>query len=143
MYPVKNMAYIDALFFGSGACTQAGLNTVDINLLTTYQQMVLFFIPMLTNPITISTFVVFLRIYWFEKRFQHIASEARRTRRTISESRSQMRGERDIMGEESGVNGRQIVVMHHTTRPNGMTDGTADAGPDDVHMATADLPGGK
>lgn len=27
IYPLKNMAYIDALFFSSGAATQSGLNT--------------------------------------------------------------------------------------------------------------------
>jgi potassium uptake Trk family protein len=139
MYPIKNMAYIDALFFASGACTQAGLNTVDVNLLTTYQQLILFFIPMLTNPITINTFVVFLRLYWFEKRFEHIATEARRSRRTISKTRSQMKGERDLGREEVGVSGRTIVVMHHTTRANGKTGGPAEAGPDDIHKAEPDL----
>ena len=139
MYPVKNIAYIDALFFASGACTQAGLNTVDVNLLTTYQQLMLFFIPMLTNPITINTFVVFLRLYWFEKRFQHIATEARRNRRTISKTRSQMKGEPDLGQEEAGVNGRKIVVMHHTTRANGMTGSSGEEGPDGIHMTKPDL----
>jgi len=27
LYPMKNMAYIDALFFAAGAATQSGLNT--------------------------------------------------------------------------------------------------------------------
>jgi len=139
MYPVKNIAYIDALFFASGACTQAGLNTVDINLLTTYQQLVLFFIPMLTNPITINTFVVLLRLYWFEKRFQHIVTEARKGRRTISKTRSQMKDERNLGQEEVGVNGRRIVVMHHTPRANDMTDGSAEAGPDDIHKVEPGL----
>jgi potassium uptake Trk family protein len=139
MYPVKNMEYIDALFFASGACTQAGLNTIDINLLTTYQQLILFIIPMLTNPITINTFVVFLRLYWFEKRFQHIATEARRSRRTISKTRSQMKSERDIGQEEAGVNGRKIVVMHHTTHGNGITNNAAEEGPDVIHMTKPDL----
>lgn len=119
LYPAGNMRYIDALFFASGACTQSGLNTIDVNRLNTYQQVILFFLPMLTNPITINTFVVFLRLYWFEKRFQHIAKEAKNRRRTISKSRSQMRGERDVEREEMGVNGRHIVVMHDTTRGNG------------------------
>jgi hypothetical protein len=29
LYPTKNMAYVDALFFSSGAATQSGLNTYD------------------------------------------------------------------------------------------------------------------
>ena len=34
-----DIAYIDALFFASGACTQAGLNVIDVNLLNTWQQV--------------------------------------------------------------------------------------------------------
>ncbi|KAI1180028.1 cation transport protein-domain-containing protein [Nemania sp. FL0916] len=82
------LAYIDALAFAAGANTQAGLNTVDINLLNTFQQLVMYFCSLLSNPITIHSFVVFLRLYWFEKRFQHIVQEARLRRSTISRSRS-------------------------------------------------------
>jgi hypothetical protein len=35
----RDIAYIDALFFATGACTQAGLNVIDINLLNTWQQV--------------------------------------------------------------------------------------------------------
>ncbi|OBT68801.1 hypothetical protein VE03_02128 [Pseudogymnoascus sp. 23342-1-I1] len=108
--------YIDALFFSAGSCTQSGLNPIDFNNLNTFQQIVLYLLPMMTNPITNNTFVVFLRLYWFEKRFQHIAKEAKRSRRSMSKSRSQMKGERDSTAVENGVNGRAIRVMHNTTR---------------------------
>ncbi|KAH8805909.1 cation transport protein-domain-containing protein [Xylogone sp. PMI_703] len=125
--------YIDALFLASGASTQSGLNTVDINRLNTWQQLVLYCISGLCNPITINTFVVFLRLFWFEKRFQHIVQEARRTRRlgaqSFSKSKSQMKTDGpDLDAAERGVNGRSIVVMHNTTRPNGMTNGHATPG---------------
>jgi hypothetical protein len=108
--------YIDALFFSTGSCTQSGLNPIDFNNLNTFQQIVLYLLPMMTNPITNNTFVVFLRLYWFEKRFQHIAKEAKRARRSMSKTRSQMKGERDTAGIEHGVNGRTIRVIHDTTR---------------------------
>lgn len=115
--------YIDALFLASGASTQSGLNTIDINKLDTRQQLVFFFVSMMTNPIAINSFVVFLRLYWFEKRFQHIAREAKKNRGTRSKTKSQSKvPERDVNKEERGVNGRSIVVMHETTRPNGMTN---------------------
>jgi Trk/Ktr/HKT type cation transporter len=118
--------YIDALFLASGGATQSGLNTVDINKLNTWQQVVLYIVPTITNPITINSFVVFLRLYWFEKRFQHVVREASKNRRSIAKTLSKAKsGERDIDGEERGVDGRTIVVMHNTTRPNGMTDETA------------------
>jgi len=39
MYPAGGMAYIDALYFASGAATQSGLNPIDINKINTYQQV--------------------------------------------------------------------------------------------------------
>src|ERR1700753_328321 len=41
----------------------------------------------LCNPITINTFVVFVRLYWFEKRFRHIVMEAQNFRRNRSISK--------------------------------------------------------
>ena len=126
LYPNGGIAYIDALFLASGGATQSGLNTVNINSLNTWQQIVLYFLPMATNPITIHSFVVFLRLYWFEKRFQHIATEAKKTRRSLARSfTKQKTEERDMDREERGVQGRSIVVIHNTTTPNGMTNGAA------------------
>jgi Trk-type K+ transport system membrane component len=42
IYTDRTISYVDALFFAAGACTQAGLNTVDVNLLTTWQQVWIF-----------------------------------------------------------------------------------------------------
>ena len=69
---------------------------------------------MIATPIFINTFVVFLRLYWFEKRFQHIVKEARNWRRTRSRSRTntQILEESDTGRENRGVNGRSIVVLH-------------------------------
>ena len=41
IYAGKDISYIDALFFATGACTQAGLNPIDVNLLNTWQQVYL------------------------------------------------------------------------------------------------------
>lgn len=117
-----NIAYIDALLFGSGASTQAGLNPVNVNLLNTFQQFVIFFLSMVANPITINSFVVFLRLYWFEKRFQNIVREARQRRGTISRSKSKAKADEQSR-LESGVNGRNITVMHNGARARITNDG--------------------
>ncbi|RYP22930.1 hypothetical protein DL765_001388 [Monosporascus sp. GIB2] len=117
------LAYIDALFFASGANTQAGLNTVDLNKLNTFQQVVIYLMAMISSPITIHGFVVFLRLYWFEKRFQHIVHEARQRRVTITKSRSKSKA--TAADVETGVNGRNITVMHSTAKASRVTnDGT-------------------
>lgn len=109
IYPAKNVSYTDALFFACAAATQSGLNTVDLNDLRIYQQIVIWCVAMVTSPIFIHTAVVFVRIYWFEKRFQYLVQSARTIRRTgsISGSNSsdeeQQNGKRRT-GESSGSN---------------------------------------
>ncbi|KAF2702990.1 high affinity potassium transport protein [Pleomassaria siparia CBS 279.74] len=117
IYPASNMAYIDALFFSSGAATQSGLNTVDVNTIQLYQQVVIMLIACLCNPIFINTFVVFIRLYWFEKRFQNVVLEARTLRRNRTRSRTKSEGrddlQRDMGQEEFGVGDREIVVLRN------------------------------
>lgn len=88
IYGIGNMAYIDALFFASGSATQSGLNTIDVNTLRTGQQAMLYLGAMLCNPIVVHSFVVFVRLYWFEKRFKDVVMEARKLRRTRSRTRA-------------------------------------------------------
>ncbi|KAI9722991.1 MAG: hypothetical protein M1812_001440 [Candelaria pacifica] len=81
---------------------------------------------MVCNPIFINSFVVFVRLYWFEKRFQNVVSEARNSRRTRSRTKTDMKTDRDIDHEEQGVNGRSIVVMHgdgDTNKPRQQANG--------------------
>lgn len=82
--------------------------------LMTGHQVVLYMSGMIANPIFINTIVVFVRLYWFEKRFQRIVHDARNFRRTRSRSRTatQPGHDNDIGREERGVNGRSIVVLH-------------------------------
>lgn len=139
IFAAGNMAYIDALFFASGTATQSGLNTyvilqrgyllpctstytvltqasIDVNKLYLYQQVVIMLFACCCTPTFINTMVVFVRLYWFEKRFQHVVLEAQKYRRTKdkSRSRSQMKenDHPDMEQEERGVGARKIVVMH-------------------------------
>ncbi|KAI9887001.1 MAG: low affinity potassium transporter [Watsoniomyces obsoletus] len=124
IYVVGGMKYVDALFFASGAVTQSGLNTIDVNNIKTFQQVVLFIFTFLCNPIPINTFVVFIRLYWFEKRFQNIVREARNYRRTRSRSRTETKDERNPALEEQGVVGRDIRVLHRR-QESMLTNGVA------------------
>ncbi|KAL6234858.1 hypothetical protein BDW75DRAFT_211052 [Aspergillus navahoensis] len=136
IYPGNDLEYIDALFFSAGAATQSGLNTVDFNLLQTYQQVILYFVSMLTTPIFINTALVFVRLYWFEKRFQHVVRDARALRttrsrlRTISEDKSSQSYGR----EEAGINGRPIVVLRNEAAnpPQGDAPRSAPRSPDET-----------
>ncbi|PVI00931.1 hypothetical protein DM02DRAFT_369873 [Periconia macrospinosa] len=110
-----NMPYIDALFFASGCATQSGLNTIDLNKLKLYQQIAMMLLTCLCTPIFINTIVVFIRLYWFEKRFQNVVVEARNMRRHRTRSRTKSEAkadlEHDVAQEENGVGNREIVVL--------------------------------
>lgn len=99
--------YIDALFLASSSCTQAGLNPVNLNSLNTWQQVVIFTLANLTNPIVIHSVTAFIRLYWFRKRFEHIVRE---TNTRLSMRRTKSRAV-SFSDEERGVNGREIRVL--------------------------------
>lgn len=116
------------------SCSRAELtsNSVDVNTLHLYQQVrpittghhrfanrkpqvVLMLLASVCNPIFINTFVVFIRLYWFERRFQNVVLEARSMRRSRTRSVAKSEGkpglERDLGREENGVGDREIRVL--------------------------------
>jgi hypothetical protein len=68
LYPYGNISAIDAFFFGASASTESGLNPVDLKNLKTYQQLFVYFVPLITNVAFINAVVVGVRLFWFEKR---------------------------------------------------------------------------
>ncbi|CAL9736190.1 high-affinity potassium transport protein [Monosporozyma servazzii] len=78
MYPCHNASYIDILFISCGAVTQGGLNTIDINGLKLYQQIIIYIICCLCTPIAIHGCLAFVRLYWFERYFDDIKNTSKR-----------------------------------------------------------------
>ncbi len=130
---------------------------VNINALSTYQQassrsrfmtvpwgcsdflsqIILYLVPFIANPIFINTCVVFVRLYWFEKRFQNVVKTAREWRRSRTRSRTvtENRKDNDPDREERGVNGRDIVVLRSNNHANGYPPkGTSDGKDKDEQM---------
>ena len=68
---------------------------------------------MICTPIFINTFVVFVRLYWFERRFQNVVREARNLRRTRSRTKTEPKEDPHPSVTEKGVRGRSIVVLHN------------------------------
>ena len=82
--------------------TEAGLNTVNLSQMNTFQQIILFLLILLGSAIWVSIAVVHFRRKAFERRFKSIVEEARQRRRNrstskrrLSLSRSQPRPEVD------------------------------------------------
>ncbi|KAJ5765183.1 hypothetical protein N7520_004742 [Penicillium odoratum] len=139
LYAGGNIRYIDALFLSSGSSTQSGLNSVNLNELYLYQQIILWLITCLCTPIFINGALVFVRLYWFEKRFQHVVRDARALRSTRSRMETVTRGKdsQDINRAELGVSGRSIVVIRNDSGDarerrlpdpaSGQLDGSSDS----------------
>ncbi|KAF4168052.1 hypothetical protein CNMCM6936_003647 [Aspergillus lentulus] len=81
IYPYGNLRAIDAFFFGASASTESGLNTVDVNLLKTYQQVYIYVTPIISNLGFVNIIVVIVRLRWFEKRLKEVAPTFLRQRR--------------------------------------------------------------
>lgn len=79
--PYGNISATDAYFFGASASTESGLNTVDVKELKTYQQLYLYFIPIITNLGFINIVVVVVRLYWFKRHLKRLAPQLLSPRR--------------------------------------------------------------
>ncbi|KAI3390461.1 hypothetical protein diail_9573, partial [Diaporthe ilicicola] len=78
--PAYSISYTDSLFLVVSAMTEAGLNTVNLSAMTTWQQTILFLLIMLGSTIWVSIWTVLARKHVFEKRFEGIV-QAERVRR--------------------------------------------------------------
>ncbi|KAI6995489.1 TrkH-domain-containing protein [Hortaea werneckii] len=88
--PFKQVSFTDSLFLTISAMTLAGLNTVNLSELNTFQQFLLFILIMLGSAIWVSSFVVLVRKHAFEKKFEDLVARAR-AKSDRSRSRSRIR----------------------------------------------------
>ncbi|KAJ5359147.1 uncharacterized protein N7496_011560 [Penicillium cataractarum] len=79
--PWKSVAYVDAIFLCVSAMTGAGLNTVDLSTLNTFQQAILFILLILGSAILISSTVLMVRKQAFEEKLKHVSEEREASRR--------------------------------------------------------------
>ncbi|KAJ7647734.1 cation transport protein-domain-containing protein [Roridomyces roridus] len=71
------ISYIDALFQCVSAMTVCGLATVDLSSLTAWQQAILFIQMCLGSPVLVSWVMVYLRKFYFAKKFDHLIEAAK------------------------------------------------------------------
>ncbi|OJI85168.1 hypothetical protein ASPTUDRAFT_926391 [Aspergillus tubingensis CBS 134.48] len=76
--PRRSVSYTDSLFLCISAMTGAGLNTVDLSSLNSFQQSILFALLLLGHAILISITVLFVRMGAFQAKFKGISLERAR-----------------------------------------------------------------
>ncbi|KAE8350528.1 cation transport protein-domain-containing protein [Aspergillus coremiiformis] len=91
--PSESVRYVDSVFLAVSAMTGAGLNTVNLSVLNTFQQLLLFFLIILGSPIWVSIGVLLVRQRAFEKEFSNVRREqyvqqCRRSRSNTDSPRS-------------------------------------------------------
>lgn len=75
--PTKSVRYIDALFLCVSAMTLSGLGSINLSVINTFQQIMLFVLIMIGSAIFVSAFVVHLRKRAFEKKFRIVVGKKR------------------------------------------------------------------
>lgn len=88
--PPRSISYTDSLFLTVSAMSLAGLNTINLSQMNTWQQIILFFLIMLGSTIFVSIAVLTVRQRAFERRFKTIVEERRRQKRARSNSKRAM-----------------------------------------------------
>lgn len=76
----NHVSYTDSLFLCVSAMTISGLNTVNLSILTTWQQFILFFLMAIGGGVFISGVTVFVRLYFFGIKFKDVAKQLRKGR---------------------------------------------------------------
>ena len=107
--PRGHVSYIDSLFLIVAATTQAGMSTINLSDLNTFQQCMLFFHIILGNPIVISAFVVHVRKRAFHTRFKKAAVEKEKTRHTTPGEQPVFWQSSFVKNTEPGLHPRQTL----------------------------------
>lgn len=121
----KRVSFIDSLFLTVSAMTEAGLNTVNLSELNSFQQSILFVLIILGSAIFVSLLVVHVRRSAFETRFRSIIEDQHQQRKersrgnhrsSLSRSRSRKRAGKDP--EAVGVLGEPVKSTYRSDRPS-------------------------
>lgn len=89
--PNYSISYTDSLFLVISAMTEAGLNTVNLSTMTTFQQFILWLLIIIGSAIWVSIFTVLTRKRYFESRFKDIVKRQKEARRMHRRSMSDIR----------------------------------------------------
>ncbi|KAL7620596.1 hypothetical protein AAE478_009591 [Parahypoxylon ruwenzoriense] len=133
--PKFSISYVDSLFLVTSAMTEAGLNTVNLSQMTTWQQVILWFLIIIGSSIWVSIWTVLVRKHAFEVRFGEIVRKERKRRlervnlgltllpithrlRTFGRSRSAPKGDAIFSsGQHSPVSSARDPDAHDRTLP--------------------------
>lgn len=107
----KRVSYTDSLFLTVSAMTLAGLNTVNLSELNSFQQSILFVLIMLGSAIFVSLMVVHVRRSAFETRFKSVVEDQHRQRRERSSGNRRSSLSRSRSGKRAGESSDGVGIL--------------------------------
>jgi hypothetical protein len=123
--PSKSVSYTDSLFLVVSAMTEAGLNTVNLSQLNTFQQVLLFALIVIGSAIWVSIATIHIRKRAFEQKLQELADKRKKRlglSRTLQISLSKpwrnSDGDREAAIASGAVRGRAISNSDPTWKDN-------------------------
>lgn len=126
--PFRSVSYTDSLFLAVSAMTLAGLNTVNLSTLNTFQQFMLFLLIILGSAILVSSVVVHVRKKAFQRKLESIILEKHNRRHRsfpLSFSFSRPRTATDTTGAEPDG----MILRGRTTRDHPEANPEAEQSP--------------
>ncbi|KAK6429627.1 hypothetical protein LTR95_014223 [Oleoguttula sp. CCFEE 5521] len=117
--PAKSVSFVDSIFLVTSAMTLAGLNTVNLSTLNTFQQFMLFSLIMIGSAIFVSAFIVHIRRSAFEKKFKAV-TRARRDR--SRERRSKPQDFSSGLEQQTQVTGQRNDMTSERSRDSDVFD---------------------
>ncbi|OQO11850.1 hypothetical protein B0A48_03577 [Cryoendolithus antarcticus] len=117
--PARSVSFVDSIFLVTSAMTLAGLNTVNLSTLNTFQQFMLFFLIIIGSAIFVSAFIVHIRRSAFEKKFK-VVTRARRDR--TREGRSKPQNHSIGLEQQTQVTGQRNEMTSERCRDSDAFD---------------------
>ena len=113
--PFRSVSYVDSLFLTVSAMSEAGLNTINLSTLNTFQQILLFILIMMGSAIFVSSAIIHIRKRAFERRLEDLAERKRKLRpgRALTFSFSKRRASSNIRDDAvaSGAMRGQVIKL--------------------------------
>jgi hypothetical protein len=110
--PAWSISYLDSLFLVISAMTEAGLNTVNLSVMNTFQQWMLWMHIMAGSAVFVSIWVIHIRKRAFEKRFGALlrsqSKQIRERRKSFSGSRGHLKTR-----SQNTESGNDHTIDHH------------------------------
>jgi hypothetical protein len=70
-----HLSYSDGIFLCASAMTNTGLNTVNLSVLTAWQQAILFILMLMGDLTIVTVVVVYIRKHYFKKRLRELVEQ--------------------------------------------------------------------